>query len=300
MHAREQLLELVDRDHDPLLATEARQDVLRRPAERPLELGAGVLPGSQQHLSPTGAAGQRPRAQRREHAGAQQRGLADSRRAEDPDQRPLGQPRDQLGHDPVAPAEEVGVRALERGQALERAQHRPGRWRRGRAGVEVGVMAQDHVLELPQLGARGQAELVAQQRARLPVGGERVGLAAGAVEREHELGAQALLKRGRGDQALERSDRLGGVPQSQLGVDPFHLGQQAKLLQTSYLGLHVLHGAQVGERRAAPERSPSPSRADAAAGSPRPAGAVPPPGPARSASSRAGRSQARGRTRRVG
>ena len=202
----EQLLELVDRDHDPLLAAQARQDVLRQPAEHALKLGAGVLPGSQQHLSPTGAAGQRPRAERREHAGAQQRGLADSGRAENPDQRPLGQPRDQLGHDPVAPAEEVGVRALERGQALERAQHRPGRWRLGRVGFEAGVMAQDHVLELPQLGARGQAELVAQQRARLPVGGQRVGLAAGAIEREHELGAQALLKRGLGDQAA-RAER---------------------------------------------------------------------------------------------
>ncbi len=64
----------------------------------------------------------------------------------------------------------------------------------GAGGADVGprgreplVVAQDHVLELAQLGARGQPELVAQQRARLPVGGERVGLAPGAIQRQHEL-----------------------------------------------------------------------------------------------------------------
>ena len=95
-------------------------------------------------------------------------------------------------------------------------------------------MAQDHVLELAQLGARRQPELVAQQRARLPVGGERVGLAARAVEREHQLAraaapgaAPAAIK------PLELDDHLGGAAERELGVDPLHLGQQAQLLQTS-------------------------------------------------------------------
>ena len=235
-----------------------------------------MLAGPQQHLPPAGAAGQRAGRERRQHARAQQRGLADPRRAEDAHQRPLGQPRDQLGDDPVAAAEELGVRALERGQPLERAHHgrsgaRPERTRR----LEPGIVVEDHVLELPQLGARGQTQLVAQQRARLAVGGQRVGLPAGAVQGEHQLGAQSLLQRGLRDQPLELDHHLGRVTERKLGVDPLHLGEQAKLLQAPDLGLHPLDGPEVGERGPRHRLSASRSRAEAAAGSSRASSSLP-------------------------
>ena len=54
------------------------------------------------------------------------------------------------------------------------------------------VLAEDRGLELAQLRAGVDAELLDQRLARGAVGGERVGLPARAVEREHELRARAL------------------------------------------------------------------------------------------------------------
>ena len=54
------------------------------------------------------------------------------------------------------------------------------------------------MLEPPQLLARLEAELVRQLASRDAVDVERLRLAAGPVEREHELRAQALAQRVRG------------------------------------------------------------------------------------------------------
>ena len=61
-----------------------------------------------------------------------------------------------------------------------------------RVGRERPVLLEDRPLEAAQLLARLQPELVDEQAAPLLVGGERVGLAARAVEGEHQLAAQAL------------------------------------------------------------------------------------------------------------
>ena len=57
------------------------------------------------------------------------------------------------------------------------------------------VLAQDRGLELAELRAGIDAELLDESLARGAVGGERIGLAARAVEREHELRAGALAQR---------------------------------------------------------------------------------------------------------
>ena len=114
-------------------------------------------------------------------------------------------------------------------------------------------MLEDHPLEIPQLGARSQPQLVAQQRACLAVDSERLGLAAGAIQREHQLRAQSLLERGQRGQSLQLDDHLGGVAERQLGVDALHLGEQAELLQAPDLALHPIDCPQVGERRPAPQ-----------------------------------------------
>ena len=54
------------------------------------------------------------------------------------------------------------------------------------------VLAEDRGLELAELRAGIDAELLDERLARGAVGGERVGLPARAVEREHELRARAL------------------------------------------------------------------------------------------------------------
>ena len=56
-------------------------------------------------------------------------------------------------------------------------------------------MGEDRLLESLQGLARLDAELVDERLTRLPIGVERVGLPAGAVEGEHLLGAQTLPER---------------------------------------------------------------------------------------------------------
>ena len=112
---------------------------------------------------------------------------------------------------------------------------------------------EDHALELSQLGARSQPELVAQERTRLAVGGKRLGLAARAIQGQHLLSAESLLQWCLRDQPLQIDNDLGRVTQRQLGVDPLHLGEQAELLKPPDVGLHPLDRRQVGKRWAAPQ-----------------------------------------------
>ena len=64
--------------------------------------------------------------------------------------------------------------------------------RLGTSGRERLVLTQDRRLELPEVRAGLEAELVLEHAATRLVGVQRVRLAAGAVEREHQLGAQPL------------------------------------------------------------------------------------------------------------
>ena len=64
-------------------------------------------------------------------------------------------------------------------------------------------MAENRPLELAERRAWLDAELVGERPARVPVGGECILLAAGAVEREHELLAQPLAVGLGGDQLAE-------------------------------------------------------------------------------------------------
>ena len=66
-----------------------------------------------------------------------------------------------------------------------------------------------------------------------PVGGERVRLAPGAIEREHQLAAKALAQRLRGDQRLELADEVGVAPERELGLDPLLEGAPAELLEAA-------------------------------------------------------------------
>ena len=86
-------------------------------------------------------------------------------------------------------------------------------------GSSAGSCARIPLVQALQLGARLDPDLVHERGARRPVRGERVGLAAGAIEREHVLRAEVLAQRLRRDQRLELADHLGMAPRLEIGVD---------------------------------------------------------------------------------
>ena len=149
--------------------------------------------------------------------------------------------------DPAGSAPKLLVAADEVAAAVGR---RAGRRRSGE--LERGVLAQDGALELAQLGARCEADLHERQ-ARLPVGLERLGLAAGAVERGHELGARVLPQGLACHERLHVADHRGVLPEGQPRVDPPLERVEAEVLEPGRLGLREGVVAEVGERRAAPQ-----------------------------------------------
>ena len=103
------------------------------------------------------------------------------------------------------------------------------------------------------------AELLEERAPRLLVGVQRVRLAPVAVEREHQLPAQALSQRMLGDQGLELAEKLGVIAELELGVDSLLDHAQPQLLELRDRGLRE---RVVGEaRRAAARARAAPPRA---------------------------------------
>ena len=150
---REQLFELVDGDDHA--GPRCRR---RRPRAR-----ARLLAGPQQGDRPALAAGQHAGRQRREQPGPQRRRLAAPGRPDDARQRRAGEPRDQLGDQPLTAEEDVGVLDVERRQALERADHDVG---------PAGLRAPPPRLQLDDRRPRGRPRPLAAPGAR-PRGGSR-------------------------------------------------------------------------------------------------------------------------------
>ena len=84
---------------------------------------SGCSPGRSSAIAQRLAAGQDALAQGREQPGAQHRRLAAARRTDEAEHRRARQAGHHLRHEPLAPEEERGVLGLERGKALERADH---------------------------------------------------------------------------------------------------------------------------------------------------------------------------------
>ena len=74
-----------------------------------------------------------------------------------------------------------------------------------------------------------------EQRAGAAVRGERVRLASGAVEREHQLPPEPLAVRMLADERLELVDELGRAAEREVRLDPLLEREQPQLLQA--LGL---------------------------------------------------------------
>jgi len=97
------------------------------------------------------------------------------------------------------------------------------------------------------------AELAGEQAADPAVGGERVGLAAAAVQRQHELAVQPLAQRVGGYELFQLGGELIVPAQGQVGVDPGLQRGQPQLLQPGRLGPGERVVGQVGQHRAAPQ-----------------------------------------------
>src|SRR5207244_104819 len=122
------------------------------------------------------------------------------------------------------------ARERERRDELEeagvRADDRSARPRPERAGLfERRVVAEDRALELLELRARLDPELVHEQPATLAVARERVGLAPAAVEREHQLPPQPLAQRLVLDEPFELGDEAIVATELELGGDPLLVGR---------------------------------------------------------------------------
>jgi hypothetical protein len=159
-------------------------------------------------------------------------------------------------------AQQLGVADLWTGDVREQHRDRlPTLDRRGRnrahwvfrSGQGI-VLAEDRLLELPQRRARLDPELVDEHPPRGLVGLERLGLPAGAVEREHQLAAETLPERVLGDERLELAHKLGARTLGEPSVDQvFERGGVQLVEATGFVGGERLE-REVRERRAAPER----------------------------------------------
>ena len=88
---------------------------------------------------------------------------------------------------------------------------------------------------------------------RVPVRVERLGLAPGAVEGEHQLTSEPLAQRVNPDQPLELSDHRAVAAEREVDVDPLLDRGHAELLEAGDLRLRERLVGEVRQRRPAPQ-----------------------------------------------
>ena len=108
-------------------------------------------------------------------------------------------------------------------------------------------------MQLLQIAARLDSELVDERAPRVLVDAEGLRLASGAIQGEHEMGAQTLPGRMAIDKSLNLADDLGVAAGLEVRVDSFLDHRKPLLLQPGDLGLGERLEFEVGQRRAAPE-----------------------------------------------
>ena len=157
----------------------------------------------------------------------------------------------------VLPAEEPAD-----GRDLEVAADQPRR--RSRHGLrrhlctgclrsgEILVLAKDPLLECPELRAGLEAELV-ERGARVAVGGEGVRLAPGAVEGEHEQGAEGLAVGMRRNKGFELCGDGGVVGAGEVMVDAGLEGDEPRFVEPRGVGAGEGLVGQICEGRPPPE-----------------------------------------------
>nr|WP_246086001.1 hypothetical protein [Pseudonocardia hydrocarbonoxydans] len=129
-----------------------------------------------------------------------------------------------------------------------------GRQRRRSRPVDARVLRADRLLQAAQLRAGVDAQLVAQQVAAGAGGAQRVGLAPGAVQREHQRSPQPLPQRVHRHQRLQLGDRRVRTAGREQGLDVPFQRHDPQLGEAGTVGgaAGVAGVAQVGVGLAAP------------------------------------------------
>ena len=119
-------------------------------------------------------------------------------------------------------------------------------------------------MQAAELGRRLDADLLDQRRPGVPVGLERLGLAAAAVQREHALRVQPLAQRVLGQQRVDLADELVVAAGGEVRVDRELGGGEPQLLEPADLRVGERLVGDVRERVAAEQRERLARRAPAA------------------------------------
>jgi hypothetical protein len=122
-----------------------------------------------------------------------------------------------------------------------------------RDGGDRGVVGEDRLLEPPQLGPRLEPELVGEYAPRLLERLECVGLAAAAIERQHELPPQPLPEGVVCERRPERRRELAMLPERKRDLELLLERIDAQSLEPAGLGAEPGCAGQTLQRRAAPE-----------------------------------------------
>ena len=104
-----------------------------------------------------------------------------------------------------------------------------GGWGGPRPGAEVGILVEYAALQLPQRGPGLDPELLDQDVPGPSVAPERVGLAARAVQGDHQLTPRALAQRVGRHERLDLGDQLVVAAERETGLDAVLHGGQALL-----------------------------------------------------------------------
>ena len=108
-------------------------------------------------------------------------------------------------------------------------------------------------MELAQLPARLDAQLVDELPSGLLVHVERLGLPAAPVEREHQLRTEPLPQRMLGGERLELRDQVCPATEREVCLDPLLENRQPSFLEAADLLPREAGVGDVGEGRPTPE-----------------------------------------------
>ena len=114
-------------------------------------------------------------------------------------------------------------------------------------------MRENLPLELLQRAAGLETELRDHRPPRVLIGRQRIGLPARAVEREHQLLAEAFAERILGDEALQLRDGGRVTSEREVGLDPVLDRAQPELLEPPDLALSEVLVRELGQCRPPPQ-----------------------------------------------
>jgi hypothetical protein len=133
--------------------------------------------------------------------------------------------------------------------------------RGGRCGRSKRVvLPQDGSLEVAQLRAGLDTDLLDEHPAGRLVGGESVGLSAAAIEGDHQLATGPFPQRLGSDERLELAHGLRVMTKGQLRLDPILECAEPELIELRDVCLYEGLVGEVGHGRATPEGQSFPER----------------------------------------